>query len=229
MKTPRAFLMRWKLKVRFPLVYFCNTHKAALTEDISLWALNDNEDNLYEKEQNMMNPSPPPKQQAFKIGFDVPYGKAACDLNVSSNIRFADFLQDLTDAMGLRATALQVGYVLYFLPRSPKPKPKVLDSKKGWNTLICDIATWIEGEKGKNRGGCVVEPWHVHIGDLVPVQEKATSGKTNVSTYLRFPRIYYLFIYYLLFFPKLVLLVWLWDFLGLMVQENLWLKSHPFS
>ncbi|KAF8509016.1 hypothetical protein BU17DRAFT_70602 [Hysterangium stoloniferum] len=102
----------------------------------------------------------------FKIRFEIPYGAATRDLRINSDARYTDFLVDLADSMGLKVSNLRVGYIFSFLPKSPKPKPKLLESEKCWNILIRDLATWIEAEKRKNKGKGIVRPWSVRIEDL---------------------------------------------------------------
>ncbi|KAF8519630.1 hypothetical protein BU17DRAFT_65853 [Hysterangium stoloniferum] len=91
-----------------------------------------------------------------KIQFEIPYGAATHNLRINSDVRYTDFLVDLADSMGLKVSNLWVGYIFSFLPKSPKPKPKLLESEKCWNILICDLATWIEAEKRKNKGKGIV-------------------------------------------------------------------------
>jgi len=90
---------------------------------------------------------------AFIIRFEVPFGNVLCNLELPSDILWSDFLADVAVAMGMRVSSLHIGYVFSFWPKSPKRRPKVLDSDKAWQTLLCDARLWLKGKSGLKRKG----------------------------------------------------------------------------
>jgi hypothetical protein len=85
--------------------------------------------------------------EAFDIQIDVPYGNAMCDLKWKSNIQFSDLLADIAEKMGTKGLALCIGYMLLFWPRTPKPKPRLLNDEDSWKNLLQNVLLWIETEK----------------------------------------------------------------------------------
>ena len=137
------------------------------------------DDNDSQEEMDTYDPMPMSHiKNIFFLHFDIPFGAATRDLEIKSDVRYAEFLVDLADAMGVKVSTLRVGYIFSFLPKSPKPKPKLLDSEKCWKTLICDLATWIESEKCKNKGKGMVCPWSIRIENL---NEDKGSTQSKVS------------------------------------------------
>ncbi|KAF8579678.1 hypothetical protein K439DRAFT_1620385 [Ramaria rubella] len=96
-------------------------------------------------------------QMVFDIQFEVPCGNAVVNIEVKSSQRFMDIMLTIAEAMGLRVHAFQIGYVLSWLPKSPHPKPKLLANEKHLQIMVCDIATWMENERCKNKGKGVVQ------------------------------------------------------------------------
>ena len=121
-----------------------------------------------------------PIQTVFDIWFKVPYGSASWDLELQSDISYKHAILAIAEVMVTRVHFLRIGYIFSFLPKTPKPRPKFLDSEKAWNLLVCDAATWIEGEKRKNKHKGIVHPWFVRIEDLA--EEKTAAPKAPVSS-----------------------------------------------
>jgi len=85
-------------------------------------------------------------------------------------------LLQIAETMGVRVVDLKIGYIFSFVPRSPKPIPKFLDTPAAWNQLLCDAATYIASEKAKNRSKGVVRAWRIRIEEL-----QASKGGTSSS------------------------------------------------
>lgn len=68
--------------------------------------------------------------------------------------------------MGTRVTLLaHIGYVPSYVPKTPKPIPKLLEDDEGWQKLIASVNDYIEGCKAKNKNKGVVKPFTIRIVD----------------------------------------------------------------
>ena len=113
---------------------------------------------------------------AFVVRFEVLFGNVLRELELPSDTAYSDFLADVAVAVGMRVSSLCIGYIFSFWPKSPKPRPKVLDGDKTWQTLLRDARLWLKGKSGlKRKGKQSAKPWHVQIEDLTT--ENAGTGE----------------------------------------------------
>lgn len=73
-----------------------------------------------------------------------------------------------------------IGYVPSFLPKSSKPRPKLLQDEASWNKLVKDVHEYRENCKKKNKGKGQVPAFTISLTDT-----SNGDGKENkkVSTY----------------------------------------------
>jgi hypothetical protein len=129
-----------------------------------------------EEDPNESDMAPEP----FKMTFEIPCGDAAVDLEVMSTEVWTHFLEDMCRTMGCRVSSLRVGYIFSFIPKNPKPLPKLLNDEKTWAMLIRNAYSWVEGECKKKNGKGVAKPWTIGIIDLTA----KTKDGAQVSAYL---------------------------------------------
>ncbi len=119
------------------------------------------------------------EHESFDIKYEVPYSNGVRTLTLSSTAPFAEFLEALTKKM--MGSAASIGYIPSFLPKSPKPLPRLLEDEESYGMMIEDINDFIAASRAKNRGKGVVKPFHIQIiktssdGD----SKKAKTVKTN--------------------------------------------------
>ncbi|KAJ7816243.1 hypothetical protein B0H13DRAFT_1923719 [Mycena leptocephala] len=117
----------------------------------------------------------PPK---FDIPFEVPYKNGTRDLTgITSRTLFDDFLHDVATKMQTRVSALNIGYIPSYRPRSSKPTPKLLEDDDSWDVLVADVQQYIKSSQGRNRGKGQVKPFSILIIDMDELQETKTKGK----------------------------------------------------
>ncbi|KAJ7301730.1 hypothetical protein DFH08DRAFT_978495 [Mycena albidolilacea] len=120
------------------------------------------------------------RKNKFDMTFEVPYGNGACrELEVSSDTPFSSFLDKLSRTMEVRKTLLSgIAYIPSYLPKNPKPIPKLLEDKKSWKKLVEGVEVHIKTSRDKNRGKGVVTPFSIQIIDTSgPVGDsKASAG-----------------------------------------------------
>ncbi|KAJ7643279.1 hypothetical protein B0H17DRAFT_1216145 [Mycena rosella] len=106
------------------------------------------------------------KSSKFTIPFEVPFNGAVRDLEgITSRTPFDEFLDELAQAMSTRKSLLSgIAYIPSYKPKSPKPIPKLLDSKQAWSRLITDVENYINTSKAKRRGNGDVKPFFIQIG-----------------------------------------------------------------
>lgn len=118
----------------------------------------------------------------FDIPFEVPYRNATRDLEgITSHTLFSTFLVRLSQRMDVGVTFLSaIGYVPSFLPKSSKPRPKLLEDEASWNKLVKDVHEYRENCKKKNKGKGQVPAFTISLTDT-----SNGDGKENkkVSTY----------------------------------------------
>ena len=119
--------------------------------------------------------------KTFNIKYEVPFNNGIRTLNLSSTTPFVDFLKALMTKMMVPAQA--IGYIPSFLPKSPKPLPKLLEDEESYSTMIEDIGDYMALCRAKNRGKGVVKPFHIQIVDT---SSDGDSKKTKVSVLLVF-------------------------------------------
>jgi len=123
----------------------------------------------------------------FDIPFEVPYRNATRDLEgITSHTLFSTFLVRLSQCMDVGITfLLAIGYVPSFLPKSSKPRPKLLEDEASWNKLVKDVHEYRENCKKKNKGKGQVPAFTISLTDT-----SNGDGKENKKV-----SIYYLYIY----------------------------------
>jgi hypothetical protein len=119
------------------------------------------------------------RKNKFAMTFEVPYGNGACrELEVSSDTPFSSFLDKLSRTMEVRKTLLSViAYIPSYLPKNPKPIPKLLEDKKSWKKLVESVKAHIKTSRDKNKGKGVVKPFSIQIIDT-----SGPAGDSKVST-----------------------------------------------
>ncbi|KAJ7055611.1 hypothetical protein C8F01DRAFT_1319470 [Mycena amicta] len=126
----------------------------------------------------------------FNIPFELPFGTGTRSLpDITSQTPYINFIMDAAAKMRRKPEEIedQIGYVPSYLPRSPKPLPKLLD-EEAWPNLIADVAQFIEREKAKNRGKGVVKAFHILISIITAEKgkEKKKKGKGSArSSHIR--------------------------------------------
>lgn len=79
---------------------------------------------------------------------------------------FDTFLDELATAMSTRKSLLSgIAYIPSYLPKSPKPLPKLLEDGKSWKKLIESVEAYIAAGKAKNKGNGVPKPFSILIVD----------------------------------------------------------------
>jgi hypothetical protein len=80
--------------------------------------------------------------------------------------------------MGTRKSLLSgIAYIASYVPKSPKPVPKLLEDEKSWKKLIQGAADYIDACKQKKNGKGVVKPFSIRIFDTSGEDPgKATAG-----------------------------------------------------
>ncbi|KAG2021263.1 hypothetical protein CC2G_006517 [Coprinopsis cinerea AmutBmut pab1-1] len=97
-------------------------------------------------------------EEEFTIPMEVPSpcGNATRDLDgITSTTSFTSFLTDLALRMGCSVShlmAVSIGYVPSWLPKNPKPKPKLLDDEQSWEKLVNVVRQFRDDAKAKKKG-----------------------------------------------------------------------------
>jgi hypothetical protein len=120
------------------------------------------------------------QDKSFTIKYEVPYGNGIRTLSLSSTTLFADFLKALTAKMVVHPAS--IGYIPSFVPKSPKPRPKLLEDEESYYAMLDDIADYVATCRSKNRGKGVVKPFHIQIVDTSSGGDsKKTSSKVRFA------------------------------------------------
>ena len=120
----------------------------------------------------------PKKPEPIDIHFEVPVSGGLHDLHMTSETAHVEVIFQIAETMGVRKVDMpRIGYIFSFTPKSPKPIPKFFDTPEAWNQLLCDAATYIATEKGKNRGKGQVRAWRIRIEELGSKGTASGDGK----------------------------------------------------
>ncbi|KAJ7735284.1 hypothetical protein DFH07DRAFT_780075 [Mycena maculata] len=106
------------------------------------------------------------RRNKFTMTFQVPYNGASRELDIESITPFNTFLDELATAMSTRKSLLSgIAYLPSYLPKNPKPIPKLLEDGKSWKKLIQSVEAYIAAEKEKKKGNGVPRPFSILIID----------------------------------------------------------------
>lgn len=103
----------------------------------------------------------------FEIPFVVPYQAATRDLDgLNSHTTFAEFLAEASKKMGVSVSHLiAIGLVASYLPKSPKPIPKLVEDETGWQRYIGAVFEWRNVQLAKKHGKGKIPPFHITVVD----------------------------------------------------------------
>jgi hypothetical protein len=115
----------------------------------------------------------------FNISIEVLYKNAKQDVSgITSASSFVHVLQQIAEQMDAGPSRMAaIGYIPSFLPKSPKPIPKLLEDKECWEKIICDVCKYIESFTAKCSGPpkCI-KPFIITIVDTIAsLYNKATT------------------------------------------------------
>ncbi|KAJ6456077.1 hypothetical protein C8R45DRAFT_1082217 [Mycena sanguinolenta] len=118
------------------------------------------------------------RKSRFKITFDVPHKSGATrELEVDSTYSFDQFLDALANKMSTRKSLLSdIAYVASFVPKTPKPVPKLLEDERGWEKLLQSVDNYISASKKKAKGRGIVKPFSIRIYDTSGEESKASTA-----------------------------------------------------
>ncbi|KAJ3797142.1 hypothetical protein GGU11DRAFT_827474 [Lentinula aff. detonsa] len=109
--------------------------------------------------------------EAFDITYEVERDNVLHDFSLTSSDSFATFLQNAASVFGVSSTHLgSLGYIPSYLPKSPKPLPRLINSDETYEKMIEGIESWIEEAKSKTKGKKKVKAFSIRLID--------TSGPT---------------------------------------------------
>ena len=88
----------------------------------------------------------PSSTSIFDIPIEVPYKNAKQDVSgITSASSFAHVLCQIAERMYAGPSQMAAnGYIPSFLPKSPKPIPKLLEDEECWVKLIRDVREYIK-------------------------------------------------------------------------------------
>lgn len=130
------------------------------------------------------------RKKKVSITFVVPVGNASREFDVDSDISFDKFLSKVARTMETRKTLLSgIAYIPSYVPKNPKPIPKLLESAKAWKKLIKGVELHIEEStkkaKGKGKGKGAVKEFSIQIVDTSnPSDPKKAAVVKKVSCQL---------------------------------------------
>ena len=115
----------------------------------------------------------------FEIPIEVPYKNAKRDVTgITSASSFAHVLRQIAERMDAGPSRMAaIGYIPSFLPKSPKPIPKLLEDDECWEKLIRDVREYIESFAVKRSGPPRrIKPFVINIVDTnASADNKATT------------------------------------------------------
>jgi hypothetical protein len=68
-----------------------------------------------------------------------------------------------------------IAYIASYLPKSPKPVPKLLEDERAWKKLVKGAGEYIAECKAKKKGKGVVKAFSIRIIDTSGVDPKAAA------------------------------------------------------
>ncbi|KIM35374.1 hypothetical protein M413DRAFT_427873 [Hebeloma cylindrosporum] len=132
-------------------------------EDIS------NGDLLLPVESPSRSSKPHASTSSFDIPIEVPYKNAKRDVSgITSASSFAHVLRQIAARMDAGPSRMAaIGYIPSFLPKSPKPVPKLLEDEECWEKLIRDVREYIESFTVKRGPPKRIKPFVITIVDTI--------------------------------------------------------------
>lgn len=114
----------------------------------------------------------------FDIPIEVPYKNAKRDVSgITSASSFSHVLHQIAQRMDAGPSRMAaIGYIPSFLPKSPKPIPKLLEDEECWVKLIRDVREYIESFTVKRGPPKRIKPFVITIVDTIAsADDKATA------------------------------------------------------
>ena len=116
-----------------------------------------------------------PDSEEQDIVYEIERNGVLHEFTLSSAASFRTFLCSTAKVFAVSITHLgALGYVPSFLPKSPKPLPKILDSDSTYEKMLEKIEDHVEHMKSRNKGKGIVKAFSIRLVDT-----SAGSGDGN--------------------------------------------------
>lgn len=97
----------------------------------------------------------------------VPVGNASREFDAGSDISFDKFLSKVARTMETRKSLLSgIAYIPSYVPKNPKPLPKLLESEKAWSKLVKGVEAHVAASIKNVKGKGVVKEFSIQIYDM---------------------------------------------------------------
>jgi hypothetical protein len=119
----------------------------------------------------------------YDIAYDIPNGSGATmTLLLNSTTPYNTFLNKVAKKMKVTVTHLaNLAYIPSFLPKSPKPQPKLLDEEQAYCLMIRAIDEQVDKWMNPSKGQGKMRAFSVKLFDMLPAGVEAVEPKKKTT------------------------------------------------